>query len=111
VPGVETRKSISRTPTGGWRCDLVAATAEAQDLLPEVITGYGESEQEASWDAIMGFAKALSKLSDEQRKSIQVDELPGDSRLLGSTSHDEFLLTTNETEARAWADERKRMHE
>jgi len=107
MAGIETTKSISRTPSGGWRCDLTAAMPEARELIPSVVTGYGDTEQEASWEAIMSFARELSKLSEDDRRRIEISELPDGSRLVGSTTHEDFVLTNDVAEARGWADEQK----
>lgn len=107
-PGIGCSRTVGRVGNG-WRCELTPNTEPGRRYIPDQpIVGFGATEDEAKWDAIQAFGRALGKLTPEQRAECEAAEAPLEegARLVGAADHDGAVQTTSEAEARAWAAER-----
>lgn len=103
--GFDCTKSLKQL-ANGWSCELTPSTELGRAMLPDQpIRGFGPSEDEAAWDALESFARALGKLTSEQRQALLDESEPLDGRghLVGALADQERFETSDESAAVQWA--------
>lgn len=84
LSGFVAQKRVVQLPSGGWQVTMEPDDDWAKEFMADaILVGYGDTEDEATREAMAAFAVALDRLDDVQRALIERKPVEEDATLVG----------------------------